>query len=67
MLYDAGVDVKSAQYFMGHSNLETTLKIYTHLSKFRTTKSIASFNSHVRKMIKKQYNEEKGGEEASNK
>ena len=51
MLYDAGVDVKSAQYFMGHSNLETTLKIYTHLSQFRTKKSIASLNAHVGHMI----------------
>lgn len=32
MLYDAGVDVKTAQYLMGHSDLEVTLKIYTHLS-----------------------------------
>lgn len=51
MLYDAGVDVKSAQYFMGHSNLETTLKIYTHLSQFRTKKSIASLNAHVVQMM----------------
>lgn len=32
MLYDAGVDVKTAQYLMGHATLEVTLKIYTHLS-----------------------------------
>ena len=32
MLYDADVDVKTAQYLMGHSTLDMTLKIYTHLS-----------------------------------
>ena len=32
MLYDAGVDVKSAQYFLGHADLKMTLDLYTHLS-----------------------------------
>ena len=32
MLYDADVDIKTAQYLMGHSDLNMTLKIYTHLS-----------------------------------
>ena len=32
-LYYAGVDVKTAQYFLGHSSLEMTLGIYTHLQK----------------------------------
>lgn len=32
MLYDAGVDVKSAQAWMGHTSPQTTLEIYTHLS-----------------------------------
>lgn len=33
MLYYAGVDIKQAQYLLGHANPETTLKIYTHLDK----------------------------------
>lgn len=40
-LYDAGVDVKTAAYYMGHRNIETTLKIYTHLSEIRKKESAA--------------------------
>jgi len=39
MLYDAGVDVKTAQYLMGHATLEVTLKIYTHLSEKKKERS----------------------------
>ena len=39
MLYDAGVDVKRAQYLMGHASLDMTMKIYTHLSEERKAKS----------------------------
>jgi integrase len=38
-LYDADVDVKTAQYLMGHASLEITLKIYTHLSEKKKTRS----------------------------
>lgn len=31
-LYDAGVDVVTAKYLMGHSDIKVTLNIYTHLS-----------------------------------
>ena len=34
-LYDAGVDVKSAQKILGHANATTTMDIYTHLSQER--------------------------------
>ena len=40
-LYDAEVDVKTAAYYMGHRNVETTLKIYTHLSELRRKESAA--------------------------
>lgn len=53
LLYDAGVDVKSAQYFMGHEDIETTLAIYTHLSKFRKKKSVVSLNKHLVEKMKK--------------
>ena len=39
MLYDADVDVKTAQYLMGHATLEMTLKIYTHLSEQKKQRS----------------------------
>lgn len=35
MLYDAHVDVKAAQYYLGHSNIQITLNLYTHLSQER--------------------------------
>lgn len=34
-LYYAGVDVKKSQYYLGHSTIEMTLKIYTHLDNER--------------------------------
>jgi len=47
LLYDAGVDVKSAQRFLGHADLETTLRIYTHLSEQREQKSVEALNAHL--------------------
>lgn len=40
ILYDADVDIKSAQYLMGHADISTTMKIYTHLTNER--KALAS-------------------------
>jgi integrase len=40
MLYDAGVDVKTAQYLLGHADASVTMKIYTHLSEQRKKSSI---------------------------
>ena len=30
-LYDAGIDIKTAQYLLGHANIQTTMDIYTNL------------------------------------
>ena len=38
-LYDAGVDVKTAAYLMGHADIRVTMDIYTHLSEVRKVKS----------------------------
>lgn len=46
MLYDAGVDVKRAQYLLGHSDPETTMKIYIHLSKLREQRSNDAMKSY---------------------
>ena len=40
MLYDAGVDLKTAQKLLGHSTPDVTMKIYTHLSEQRQQTSI---------------------------
>ena len=42
MLYDAGVPVKAAQYFLGHADIKITIELYTHLSKEREKLSRAS-------------------------
>lgn len=47
MLYDAGVDVKSAQYFLGHASIELTLSIYTHLTPFKMDQAIGTLNLHL--------------------
>lgn len=46
LLYEAGVDVKSAQRFLGHSDIETTLEIYTHLTRRKEAEAVKSINSH---------------------
>ncbi|MBP3653189.1 MAG: site-specific integrase [Clostridia bacterium] len=38
-LYDAGVPVKAAQYFLGHADIKITLDLYTHLSREREAAS----------------------------
>lgn len=39
MLYDAGIAVKAAQYFLGHSDIKITLNLYTHFSREREVSS----------------------------
>lgn len=39
MLYNAGVDVYSAAYLMGHSNIDVTMKVYTHLTELQKAKA----------------------------
>lgn len=46
MLFDAGVDIKTAQLWLGHKDINTTLAIYTHLSNEmleRTTKKFKNY------------------------
>lgn len=50
MLYDAGVDVKSAQKFLGHASIEMTLSVYTHLTKFKVDGAIENLNAHIAEM-----------------
>ncbi len=39
ILFDAGIDVKTAQKWLGHADIKTTLDIYTHLSDMRLEQS----------------------------
>lgn len=55
MLYDAGVDVKSAQHFLGHADLKLTLSVYTHLTKYKEDGAIDALNKMIdEKSLKKQ-------------
>lgn len=39
MLYDANIDVKSAQRLLGHADIKTTMDVYVHLSETRKDSS----------------------------
>ena len=47
MLYMAGVDVKSASELLGHSSIEITMKIYTHLTEETKIISISKYNQFL--------------------
>jgi integrase len=47
ILHTAGVDVKSAQRFLGHAGINVTFRIYTHLSVQKEQEAIASLNRHL--------------------
>ena len=51
ILFDAGVDVKSAQRFLGHADIEVTLEIYTHLSSYKVEKAVDSLNEHLNRKL----------------
>lgn len=47
MLYDAGVDVKTAQYYLGHTSIKMTMDLYTHISERRKNDSADKLNKHI--------------------
>lgn len=47
MCYDAGVDVQTTAKWMGHSNVMTTLKIYTKLSAEKHEESVERMNGFI--------------------
>lgn len=50
MLYDAGVDIKTAQKLLGHTSPEITMRIYTHLSEAREASSIGKMEAFLQRM-----------------
>lgn len=46
MLNGDSVDVKSAQKFLGHADLQVTLKIYTHLSEGKEQAAVDALNKY---------------------
>lgn len=47
ILFEAGVDVLTAQYLLGHSDPSTTMNIYTHLSETQKSRSIVKLNDFL--------------------
>lgn len=44
-LYYSGVDIKTAQYLLGHSSIQMTLDVYTHLDNEKITDSKAKLDA----------------------
>lgn len=53
LLYEAGVDVYTAQRILGHANVKTTLEIYTDLRKQHEKKNVSKFDRRITAMIAK--------------
>ncbi len=47
ILFEAGANVKQIQLRMGHSNIKTTLNIYTHLSKNKKSETIDLYSKYL--------------------
>ena len=57
MLYMAGVDVLTAKELLGHTDIKTTLGIYTHLDAKFKTKSVDKLNAYLDYAVKCKSNE----------
>lgn len=53
LLYEAGVDVYTAQHILGHANVKTTMEIYTELRRAHEQKNVGKFARSIGKMIAK--------------
>ncbi len=46
-LFYAGVDIKTAQYLLGHSSISVTMDIYTHLDDSKTRTAVEKLNQYL--------------------
>lgn len=53
LLYEAGVDVYTAQRILGHASVSTTMEIYTELRRKHEQKNVAKFSRSLSKMLSK--------------
>jgi len=51
MLYEAGVDIKTAQYLLGHEDVGVTMNIYTQLSDKKRADGISKLIDYGGKMV----------------
>lgn len=54
-LYYSGIDIKTAQYLLGHASLKMTLEVYTHLDKKKMPDEIYKLNEYVSQSKISQY------------
>ena len=47
LLYEAGVDMYTAQRLLGHADIQTTMTVYTHLRERQEQASVGRLISHV--------------------
>ena len=50
LMYEAGVDVYTAQRILGHANINTTINVYTELREKQKALSISKLNSYMSKI-----------------
>lgn len=48
ILYNANIDIKQAQEWLGHANFNTTMNIYTHLNEQNKTTSTDKLNEYLK-------------------
>lgn len=48
MLFNADVDIKTAQAVLGHSDVSVTLRVYTHLEEKYKKRSIDKLNGYIK-------------------
>ena len=51
ILFEADVDVYTAQHLLGHADVETTMAIYTHLRQKKKEKSLDKLDAYVAEQI----------------
>lgn len=56
LLYEANVDILTAQSILGHANVETTIAIYTELRKKQKNKNVSKFSRVLSKLLSKTSN-----------
>lgn len=53
LLFESGVDVKSAAYYMGHSDIRVTMEVYTHLTNEKKIQSGQTIAGYLNNLVKK--------------
>lgn len=52
IMHDAGVEARTAQEILGHSSINVTLGIYTHLSQYKKKINIDKMNAYIESQLK---------------